>query len=285
MKYSEDSIEGIYVEKKVRIPSFAMTYDHSHIYCEIFYLKSGSCLYTLNDTTYNLTEGDIFIVAPGDSHSTRYEGIVPCERIVVYCEIEVIPQKFFDQNPDIFEAVYRSGKVILLNRGRLQLESIFNRMIEESNFPDEYSHQFLIFQTLELLLGIKRSGIFVYEKPVVTHGLSSDIENAYRYIAINYAVPLTLEEVAKNINLSPTYLSRKFKKVAGITFKEYITYVRIKQACQALLTTDDSITKIAFDCGFNSSNYFKDVFRRINGVSPRTFRSNSKGNELGKIAL
>ena len=78
-----------------------------------------------------------------------------------------------------------------------------------------------------------------------------------------YALPLTLEEVAENISLSPTYLSRKFKKVTGVTFKEYLNYIRIKQSCQMLLTTDDSVTKIAVDCGFNSSNYFKDCFRGI----------------------
>lgn len=281
----EENIEGIYIEKKVRIPSFAMTYEHSHIYCEIFYLKTGNCLYTLYDTTYHLKAGDMFIVAPGDSHSTRYEGMVPCERIVVYCELEVIPQSFWDQYPDMYGAVNHSGKVIFSNRGRLQMEDILSRMVEESSFPDEYSRQFLVYQSLELLLGIKRSGVFVYEKPMGTRGASSDIEDAFDYIAINYAASLTLEDVAKKINLSPTYLSRKFKKVAGVTFKEYITYVRIKQSCQALLTTDDSITKIAFDCGFNSSNYFKDVFRRINGVSPRAFRLNAKKTQGDKFVV
>ncbi len=81
--------------------------------------------------------------------------------------------------------------------------------------------------------------------------------------------------MAGQINLSPTYLSKKFRKVTGVTFKEYVNYIRIKQAVQALLTTDDSITKIAVDCGFNSSNYFKDIFRKINGVSPRAFRKQS----------
>ena len=82
--------------------------------------------------------------------------------------------------------------------------------------------------------------------------------------------------MADQVNLSPTYLSRKFRKTTGVTFKEYINYIRIKQAVQALLTTDDSITKIAVDCGFNSSNYFKDIFKKINGVSPMAFRRQSK---------
>lgn len=106
--------------------------------------------------------------------------------------------------------------------------------------------------------------------------LSKDIEEAVFYIAQNFSMPITLEEVAGRINLTPTYLSRKFKKEMNTTFKEYVTYIRIKRASQMLATTDDSITQIALNCGFNSSNYFKDCFRRIQGVSPRVFRQQKK---------
>ena len=89
-------------------------------------------------------------------------------------------------------------------------------------------------------------------------------------------MPLTLTEVAAAISLTPTYLSRKFKRITGTTFKEYLNYIRIRQASQMLLSTDISVTQIAIRCGFNSSNYFKDCFRRINGVSPRTFRQQAR---------
>jgi len=274
--YTEENNKGIYIEKQVRVPGFNMTYVHSHNFCEIYYLKTGTCLYTLEDSVYHVTAGEVFIVAPGVSHGTRYEGLVPCERIIVYCDLKVIQPDFWEQYPDIHEAMVHSGKYIMMKRGLLQIEEILNRMLAESNIHDDYSYQFLVYQTMELLLGIKRSGVYFYEKLKNTRSSSSDIEDALGYIAMNYAMPLTLDEVAKKINLSPNYLSKKFKKVTGVTFKEYLNHIRIKQSYQALLTTDDSITKIAFDCGFNSSNYFKDIFRKANGVSPRTFRKTSK---------
>lgn len=274
--YTEENNDGIYIEKQVRVPTFTMTYEHFHTYCEIFYLKTGSCIYSVDNNLYHLTAGDVFIVTPGDTHCTRYEGLVPCERVVVYCRLEAIPDWFWEQHSDIHDNIMRSGKVILVKKGQRQLENLLSRMLEENNLPDEYSYEFLVLQTIALLLCIKRSGIFVYEQLKQKGSISTDIEDALRYIAQNYALPITLEEVAENINLSPTYLSKKFRKVTGVTFKEYVNYIRIKQACQALLTTDDSITKIAVDCGFNSSNYFKDIFRKINGVSPRTFRKQSK---------
>lgn len=274
--YTEENNEGIYIEKQIRVPTFTMTYEHLHTYCEIFFLRSGNCIYSVNNNLYHLTAGDVFIVTPGDSHCTRYEGLVPCERIVVYCMLDIVPQKYWENHPDIRDYLSRSGKVILEKKARIQLEELLNRMLEENNIPDEYSYEYLTLQMMMLLLTIQRNGIFVYEKIKHSGGISTDIEDALRYIAENFSMPLTLEEVAENINLSPTYLSKKFKKTTGVTFKEYVNFIRIKQACQMLLTTDDSITKIALNCGFNSSNYFKDCFRRINGVSPRMFRKQAK---------
>ena len=283
--YTEEINKGIYVEKQIRVPSFTMTYEHFHAFYEIFYLKTGNCIYYVNNNKYHLTAGDVFIVTPGDSHHTSYEGLVPCERIVVYCEPSVIPEPFLDRHESIRNNLQSSSKVIVVKNGKPQLESILDRMMEENNLPDEYTYEIMTCLMQELLLCLKRNGIFVYEKIKSRKDFSTDIEDAIHYIALNYALPITLVEVAEKVNLSPTYLSKKFKKVTGMTFIEYLNYIRLKQASQALLTTDNSITEIAVDCGFNSSNYFKDLFRKVNGVSPRTFRKQSKTHLFQQYGL
>ncbi len=278
MMYTEDQNDGIYVERQIRVPGFAMTYEHLHDYYEIFYLKSGSCIYYLNNRHYHLSAGDLFIVLPGVSHSTSYEGLVPCERIVVYCTPDVLPEGFQNGHAELYDNLSHSGKVILVKQGKAHVEMLLNTMLEENNIPDRYSPELLQLHLMTLLLTLCRNGIFVHEQLQEGSCVSDDIEDALQYIAENFSMPLTLEDVAARINLTPTYLSRKFKQATGSTFKEYTNSIRIRQACQMLLTTDDSITKIAFNCGFNSSNYFKDCFRHINGVSPRTFRKQSKNH-------
>ena len=64
----------------------------------------------------------------------------------------------------------------------------------------------------------------------------------------------------------------KFKETTGFGFKEYLLALRIKHACDMLLNTGFSITEIAYSSGFNDSNYFGDVFKRIKGVSPLQYR-------------
>lgn len=78
----EQQTVDVYVERALHGPVFRMSYEHTHTYCEIFYLKSGTCTYTVNQGQWHLEAGDLFIVAAGDPHSTRYEGKTSCERIV-----------------------------------------------------------------------------------------------------------------------------------------------------------------------------------------------------------
>ena len=92
----EENHNRIFVEKQIRVPTFTMTYEHSHNFCEIFYLKSGSCVYTVGNRLHHLSAGDLFIVKAGDTHCTHYEGAIPCERIVVYLDPEALPQYLFE---------------------------------------------------------------------------------------------------------------------------------------------------------------------------------------------
>jgi len=274
--YHNEFPDLIYIERQIRLPSFQMSYEHFHPYYELFYLKSGKCTYTVDKKHYQMEAGDLFIVPPGCEHSTKYEGNVPCERVVIYCRMEQFLPVFWNNHPDILPHFQETSKILVDSWGQQQIDLIFNQMIQEHQTPSRYSEELTSLLLMELLLVIDRSGLYVYEGINIPYHPTQDIEDALRFIDLNYAMPITLEDVASHICLSPTYLSKKFHKVTGSTFKEYLNYIRIRQACQSLLTTDDSITKIALNCGFSSSNYFKDLFRKINGVSPREYRKRSQ---------
>ena len=126
----------------------------------------------------------------------------------------------------------------------------------------------------ELLLMLMRHSVMNEKEPDLLNSRDADILLATRYIYNNFRKPLTLEEVSSVASLSPTYFSKKFKLITGMGFKEYLNYVRLKHAQTALLTTNSSITDIALEYGFNDSNYFKDLFKKVYGKSPREYRKN-----------
>ena len=98
------------------------------------------------------------------------------------------------------------------------------------------------------------------------------ISQVIEYIAVHYSEPLTLQSVAEYISLNPSYLSRLFKQVIGMTFKEYLTFVRIEEAKRLLSYTDFPIIDIAVAVGFESQSYFSQVFKKTTGIAPNKYR-------------
>jgi len=105
---------------------------------------------------------------------------------------------------------------------------------------------------------------------------NSLIARAVTYIEANYQIQLSYKDVAKEMGISPSYFLNLFKKETGTTFVDYLTVVRVEAAKQLLVSTDLSITQIAFDVGFNSSNYFSSIFRRIVGASAKEYRDSRR---------
>lgn len=218
----EQQTVDVYVERALHGPVFRMSYEHTHTYCEIFYLKSGTCTYTVNQGQWHLEAGDLFIVAAGDPHSTRYEGKTSCERIIVFCKADVLAGMMRGDPTEVQQALERSCKVILNAETRTMVEALLDQMLLENDLPRKYSEQVLELESLHLVLLLLRNGIFSHETMSPKEGYSADIERALKYIALNYQQPLTLEEVAGYCNLSPTYFSRKFRLITGQTFKEHV---------------------------------------------------------------
>ncbi len=262
----------VYVEKQIRMPNFAMSYEHAHEYYEFFYLKAGSCRYVTRGRIYHLEAGNMFIVHPGDRHSTSYQGKVPCERIVVYFKRDLIGEGWWKAHTETAEFMDSSCKLSFGIKGKAVIERTLRAMLSENNVPDGYTSEILLLFMKQFLIDLVRRGTIMNDYVRSNDSFGRDIETVTRYISEHYSEALTLEEMAASINLAPTYFSRKFKSVTGSTFREYIIYIRIRQATQMLLTTDDSVTQIAEKCGFNSGNYFKDCFRRTMGQSPTQFR-------------
>lgn len=102
---------------------------------------------------------------------------------------------------------------------------------------------------------------------------NAHVRHALRYMAANYAQPLTLESVAREVGLSPNYFSKLFQDSVGVGFREQLNRIRIEESKQLLLSTDYSLADIALAMGFVDQSYFCKVFKRIVGLTPGKFRA------------
>ena len=101
---------------------------------------------------------------------------------------------------------------------------------------------------------------------------SEIIKKTIRYISQNYANPLTLELVANQVHLNPSYFSTLFKQSTGSSFKEYLNMVRVEESKRLLANTDYALIDIAIATGFEDQSYFTKVFKRYTGLTPKQFR-------------
>ena len=99
----------------------------------------------------------------------------------------------------------------------------------------------------------------------------SSIEKAIKYIGENLSSALSLEAVSAYVGLSPIHFHNSFKYATGKTLRTYVEERRIKMAADMLITTDHTLTKIAYDCGFSSQSYFSYAFKRKMKLTPREY--------------
>lgn len=98
------------------------------------------------------------------------------------------------------------------------------------------------------------------------------IRIAKKYIQENFDSPITLEEVAEAISLSPAYLSTLFKKEIGIKFSDYLISCRMEKAKQLLKESGESMQIIAEQVGYSDAKYFSKTFFKTIGLKPSEYR-------------
>ena len=99
------------------------------------------------------------------------------------------------------------------------------------------------------------------------------LKQAIRYIDEHYrSEDISLNRVAKEVDLSPNYLSAVFSQEMGTTFVEYLTAKRMEKARELLRASDLRSGEIAAAVGYKDSHYFSFLFKKTQGCTPRDYR-------------
>lgn len=105
------------------------------------------------------------------------------------------------------------------------------------------------------------------------------INETISFIRENIGKDLSRDEVAANVFLNPDYLSRILKRETGYSISEYILKTRMSVACELLVKTDLSVSKIAMSCGYSHMAHFSKMFKKEYGITPNTYRSRYRISE------
>jgi AraC-like DNA-binding protein len=108
------------------------------------------------------------------------------------------------------------------------------------------------------------------------------VEAAKTYLAGRVGERITLDEVAREVHLSPFHLARVFQQRSGVPVHRYLTRLRLRAALDRLIGGAADLTVLALDLGFSSHSHFTDAFRAEFGCPPSAARKLSTLRELSK---
>lgn len=174
---------------------------------------------------------------------------------------------------DVKEALHLSDEE------RNTIEELLDKIIKEYSQNLDRHSQHLIISNIELLLDYC---LRFYDRQFYTRtNLNSDIVSRFERLLKGYyqndsAIDLGLPSVnycAKKLNLSPNYLSDLLKKETGKTAQEHIHLFVVDKAKNILLNSNDSVSEIAYNLGFEYPQHFSNLFKSKTGFSPRDYRN------------
>ena len=243
-----------------------------HRFHEIFIMTEGRCSVLIGRRIYRLQAGDIAIIPARTLHKTDYLNDGPHTKYVISLTKETAAEIDGFLGEQLTPLCLRAGQVTIPSQRRDAIFLLLGRMFYEYENQPPHAHSVAKACLCELLISILRYRAQEAENDGSEDETTRRVHQVTAYLYDHLAEEISLPGLAAHFAVSPSHLSRTFKRVTGFGLREYLVYLRIQRACELLLSTSLSITEIADRCGFNDSNYFGDAFHKAIGVSPRDYR-------------
>jgi AraC-like DNA-binding protein len=260
---------------------------HAHSFFELFFLEEGEGWYMIGDRQVWAKSGDLFLIAPDEVHDPS--GLDLATKWIVGFEAEALHPAYTDAN--IF--------LMLPNRVIESFLPINDLKIKHFYIPDQERSRWLaLFEQLQNELGNQELSFIEaarallmlllietarFSEPQLPKSTKSStqratkkgspvVEKVLSFIATNFRNSIGLQEVAKEVNFSPAYLTDLIRRETGKTVGSWIVERRMTEARHLLLATDLPVNQIAESVGYFDSSYFIRLFRRLNGTTPHAWR-------------
>jgi AraC-like DNA-binding protein len=237
---------------------------------EIVLCKGITGQFVIGDREFSLAEDrdEVFVIPLGIVHSDR---INPCKGILHVLQISLkYCANFVNIQSVLTHEGYRMDDLLFSKPRYDDLAENFERLIKYDDNLFRCMSELIII--LEKVCGRipKISPPALSENPHGRRGINEKITKLLLWTSKNYFEPLSLEDAARETDLSKTYFCTWFKKLTGMTYRRYFNRLRISYACQYLVYGKPVLAS-ALLCGFDDLSYFCRLFKKIMGSSPKEF--------------
>lgn len=241
---------------------------HLHRQVELLVVLEGNLNFTVNHTTYPLSQGEGAIVFPNQLHSLETKG----QSRILLCIFDV---DFCHSYRKYFQNTLPAKNTFDISRLSLHSNTAVNGLVQlTKSFQKGDPIPENILALAEGYLTLFLAELFT-KMNLEPKTISNDLELEQQlliYLDSHYTEDLSLEILSKEFGVSRFVLSRLFTDKLHTTFPYYVNSKRLELAKDLLTSTDLSITQIALDAGFGSSRTFFREFRQAFHVTPGEYR-------------
>jgi len=221
---------------------------------DIIYVLNGAATYIIENHSYHLKQGSLLCIPRG---SVRYAYTYPDNLMECYS----VSFQFFD---------YKGAEGFLpmpvISNIGIQPEIISLYSDLNSSWLRRNPGYQIKSRALLMLIILRYYELILFkEHPMI---IDARINKAVRYITDNYYDDLTIEKVSEVTGLHPNYFGVLFKDSTGLSFRQFLTAIRINYAENLLKGGLHNITEVAARCGFSDVCYFSRVYKKTRGIPP-----------------
>lgn len=250
---------------------------HNHDFHEVFIVYSGSATHITGEGMYELEAGDVCSIKPNQSHGFK------SVKNLILMNILVKPSFFQEEMYDLqsiqgyaalFEPVREVEKspIARFRLNKTQLREV-SALIEA--MQQEITNKHAGYEALATSLFYQL--IIYFLRVIIDKNFSSSSANTaasylIEYVNKNYKKSIPIQELKEISGMSESSILRTFRRITGYPPSVYQNRLRMFSAADRLSQTQQSVTEIAYDLGFEDSNYFSRMFKKFLSLSPTEYR-------------
>ncbi|MEQ6119802.1 AraC family transcriptional regulator [Reichenbachiella sp. MALMAid0571] len=248
---------------------------HFHPQYELTYIKSSEGMRYVGNSIRNFKNGDLVLIGKNLPHCWKTIGLQKdiVRAYVVQWEEDLMGTNWLEK-----EEFYHISQMLKLSTRGMK----FGKAIAEE-LKDDFAELTLLppFEKLVRFLFILNKLAHEEKYDLLSGSGFSDkisLEDSkrmtvvYSYVKDNYKKKFSLKDVSSSIAMSEENFCRFFKRSFNKPFFEFVNEYKINIACKLIIETDNTISRIAYECGYNNLTFFHRQFQKLMNVSPGKYR-------------
>ncbi len=254
---------------------------HCHEYSELILVYRGSAVHIVDNLRFPISAGDMFVISGKREHR-----FVECDDFalanVIFSpellkmhewDISDLPgfRAMFLLEPEYRERHQFKSRLELSGNEMRKTLSVIRRLSDEIERKDPGFRLDAKAIFMRLLVFLARC--YEHSAQANPHTMSLlRIARAIDYLDKHYLEEVDYKELGRIASMSQRHFQRIFRYALNCTARQYVIRLRIRKAMQLLRGSSFSISEVAFECGFDDSNYFSRMFRKYSGTTPNKYR-------------